>query len=215
MRHGEVDNPTGVLYERLPGFHLSERGRAMTAQTAQFLADTHRDITYLVASPLERAQESAAPVSRAFDLPIATDERLIEAGSNFAGRSIHRDRSTLWHPRSWPNYVNPLRPSWGEPYREIAQRMRRAVVAALRQARGHEAVLVSHQLPIWTLRRWAEGRVLWHDPRQRECALASLTSLHFEGATLVQIEYTSPAADLVAEASDMTPGTSGAGVNRG
>ena len=35
---------------------------------------------------------------------------------------------------------------------------------AARAARGHEAVLVSHQLPIWIARREAEGRHLWHNP---------------------------------------------------
>ncbi len=74
--------------------------------------------------------------------------------------------------------------------------------AALRDARdaaeGHEAVLVSHQLPIWTLRRSVEHRRLWHDPRRRQCALASLTSFHFTGTHIDGIGYTEPAAHLIA-----------------
>ena len=51
-----------------------------------------------------------------------------------------------------------------------------AVEAAREAARGHEAVLVSHQLPVWVTRLALEGRRLWHDPRKRQCSLASLTS---------------------------------------
>ena len=38
--------------------------------------------------------------------------------------------------------------------------MRGAVVSALDLAEGHEALLVSHQLPIWSLRLFLEGRPL-------------------------------------------------------
>lgn len=88
--------------------------------------------------------------------------------------------------------MNPFRPSWGEPYIEIAHRMLGAVQKARAAAEGHEAVCVSHQLPIWTVRRFLEGKRMWHDPRRRECSLASLTSLIFEGEQLVRISYTEP-----------------------
>jgi hypothetical protein len=54
-------------------------------------------------------------------------------------------------------------------------------------------------LPIWTLRRHVEKKRLWHDPRRRQCALASLTSFHFEGTRLVGVGYAEPAAHLVAQ----------------
>ena len=69
------------------------------------------------------------------------------------------------------------------------------------KARGHEAVLVSHQLPIWIARLAAEERRLWHDPRSRQCTLASLTSLTYDGDTLAAITYTEPSRDLLAKAS--------------
>jgi hypothetical protein len=43
-----------------------------------------------------------------------------------------------------------------------------------------------------------EKRRLWHDPRRRQCGLASLTSFRFEDSTVVGIDYTEPAAHLVA-----------------
>jgi thiol-disulfide isomerase/thioredoxin len=54
--------------------------------------------------------------------------------------------------------------------------MLEALHAAREAAAGHEAVCVSHQLPIWVLRRYVERKRLWHDPRTRQCGLASLTS---------------------------------------
>ena len=88
--------------------------------------------------------------------------------------------------------------------------MRGAVVSALGIAEGHEALLVSHQLPVWSLRLFLEGRSLAHDPRRRQCALASLTSLTFEDRTLVGLAYWEPAGDLLRQARDMVPGTSAA-----
>jgi broad specificity phosphatase PhoE len=104
----------------------------------------------------------------------------------------------LRDPRNWWKLRNPVKPSWGEPYREIAERMSAALRDARAAAEGHEAVLVSHQLPIWTLRLAVEHRPLWHDPRRRQCALASLTSFHFTGETLTGIGYAEPAAHLIA-----------------
>ncbi|HEV2778272.1 MAG TPA: histidine phosphatase family protein [Actinophytocola sp.] len=191
LRHGEVDNPDGVLYGRLPGFRLSELGKRQALTVAEHLRDN--DITYVVASPLERAQETGAPISDSHRLDLATDERLIEAHNVFEGDRVAIGDGALRSPRNWPKLRNPLRPSWGEPYLEIAHRMLAAVHRAREQASGHEAVCVSHQLPIWTVRRFLEGRRLWHNPTRRQCSLASLTSLVFSDEQLVAVRYTEPA----------------------
>ena len=210
MRHGEVHNPEGILYGRLPGYHLSTLGHQMAQQVADVLSASGHDITQVVTSPLERARETGAPTAAAFGLAPTTDPRLIEAGNAFEGVAVNRNRWVLARPTLWSSYVNPLRPSWGEPYREIVERMRGAVVSALDLAEGHEALLVSHQLPVWSLRLFLEGRSLAHDPRRRQCALASLTSLTFEDRTLVGLAYWEPAGDLLRQARDMVPGTSSA-----
>lgn len=191
VRHGEVHNPTGVLYGRMQGFGLSDRGRQQALTVAEYLAD--RDIVYVVASPLQRARETAAPIADSHRLELAVDDRLIEADNAFEGMRVSVGAGAFRQPRYWPKLLNPFRPSWGEPYRAIAERMLAAVHAARETAAGHEAVCVSHQLPIWTLRRFCEGRRLWHDPRKRECGLASVTSLDFAGERLVAIRYTQPA----------------------
>ncbi|MGW4912466.1 histidine phosphatase family protein [Streptomyces sp. NPDC004270] len=195
MRHGEVDNPDGVLYGRLPGYHLSELGRQMADRVAEHLAS--RDVTYVVASPLERAQETATPIAKAHGLDLATDERLIEAENIFQGKTFGVGDGALKKPANWKYLVNPFRPSWGEPYVDQVVRMKGALDAARDQARGHEAVLVSHQLPIWILRSYVEKRRLWHDPRKRQCTLASLTTFTYEGDRIVSVGYSEPAIDLV------------------
>jgi broad specificity phosphatase PhoE len=195
LRHGEVHNPTGVLYGRLPGFHLSELGREMAERIAGFVAGA--DITHLVSSPLERAQETAAPIARVLDRPVAIDERLIEAGNVFEGKTFGVGDGSLRKPAQWVYLRNPLRPSWGEAYADIAKRMLAAMNDARAAARGHEALCVSHQLPIWTARSFATGRRLWHDPRKRQCSLASLTSFTYRGDALVSVSYEEPARDLV------------------
>jgi broad specificity phosphatase PhoE len=195
LRHGEVHNPTGVLYGRLPGFHLSELGLAMAVRVAEHLKD--EDITYVVSSPLERAQETAAPSAATLGLEVHLDDRLIEAGNVFEGKTFGVGDGSLRRPAHWAYLRNPFRPSWGEPYVEIAHRMLAAMADARDAARGHEALCVSHQLPVWTARSFATGRRLWHDPRKRQCALASLTSFTYSGDELVAVSYEEPAHDLV------------------
>jgi broad specificity phosphatase PhoE len=196
LRHGEVHNPERVLYGQLPGFRLTGLGRQMAIAAADSLAG--RDVTHLAASPLIRAQQSAEPFAERFRLPVQTDPRLVEGDNAFEGRQFGVGDGALRHPKVWWTLRNPFRPSWSEPYASIADRMAAAVHAARAAAAGHEAVCVSHQLPIWTLRLRLAGRRLWHDPRRRQCGLASLTSFHFDGDQLVRIEYAEPAAGLVA-----------------
>ncbi|KQT89528.1 hypothetical protein ASG49_17495 [Marmoricola sp. Leaf446] len=190
LRHGEVHNPDGVLYGRAPGFGLSEAGREMAHAAADLLAG--RDVALLVSSPLERARETAAPVADRLRLGVRLDERLLEVTNVLEGRRVDMHRSILVQPRVWPTLWNPWRPSWGEPYRDVVGRMTAAVDQARTIAHGHEAVLVSHQVPIWVTRRRAEGRRPAHLPRRRQVALGSLTSLHFLGDRLSGVTYADP-----------------------
>jgi len=195
MRHGEVHNPQRVLYGRLPGYHLSDLGRQMAETVARHLAD--HDVVRVVASSLERAQETAAAVAAPHDLAVATDDRVIEAGNSFEGKTFGIGDGVLRQPRYWARLVNPFTPSWGEPYEQIAARMVAAIDDARALARGHEVVIVSHQLPVWTVRNRLVGRRLWHDPRRRECSLASLTALTYVGDELESVTYSEPASALL------------------
>jgi broad specificity phosphatase PhoE len=193
LRHGEVHNPDGILYGRLPGFRLSEDGLAMAFAAAE--AVRGRDVTEVVSSPLLRAQETAEPIAKVFGLDITTDDRLIESENHFEGTRFGVGDGALKNPANWPYLRNPFRPSWGEAYEVVARRMLAAAEEARDRNTGHEVVCVSHQLPIWTLRRYVEGRRLWHRPDRRQCGLASLTSLTWEGDRLFAVTYSEPAGE--------------------
>ena len=190
VRHGEVHNPDRILYGRLPGFHLSEAGRLMAKAAADYLAD--RDVTVLKSSPLQRAVETAEPIAAEFGLQPEIVERLIEPWNYFVGMRFAVGDGALRKPRHWMALRNPFRPSWGEPYQDVASRVLAAAGDAARGAAGHEAVCVSHQMPICIARRAVEHKHLWHDPRRRQCALGSVTSLTYAGDKVVGVHYAEP-----------------------
>ena len=197
-RHGEVENPEKILYGRQPGWRLSNRGQQM----AETLGEWSKSINLgaLHVSPLQRAQETAAPIARSHGIEITTDERLIEAANVFEGKSFELGSGVLKHPSSWRHLYNPWKPSWGEPYEEQINRMLAAIFAARKAANGKDAIVVSHQLPIWILRSAIEGRSLLHDPRKRICTLASVTSVHFDDEGVISgLSYSEPAGHLLPE----------------
>ena len=205
VRHGEVHNPDGILYGRIPGYHLSELGHRMAAAAAQQLAGN--PITGLYASPLQRAQESAQPWSEAFGLEITTDERLIEPHNKFEGKKFEFGPQVLTKPQSWPWILNPFKPSWGEPFASVADRMLAVIEDAHSSVGEGEVVLVSHQMPIVMVQRFLSGRTLYHDPRKRRCSLSSITTLALRdpadaGPRFVEVNYQDPAAELLAQAID-------------
>jgi broad specificity phosphatase PhoE len=211
VRHGEVHNPDKVLYGRIPGYGLSDLGQRMAEDIGAWFAgrsqSAGRTPVLLVSSSLQRARETAAPIATALSLQPGVDDRFIEAENHFEGAS--RVARQLWKPRHWPFLLNPLRPSWGEPYRSQAARMAAGIQELRDRAvdlggEGAEAIIVSHQLPIWVTRLSAEGKSLWHDPRHRECTLTSVTSLHFDrDQAIPRVEYREPNAALLAQASNL------------
>ena len=196
VRHGEVHNPEKILYGLQPGWKLSDRGNQMAQVIAQWSKDLNLGAIH--ASPLQRAQETVAPIVKSHKLQLNTDKNLIEAGNIFEGKKFELGSGVLKHPKSWRYLYNPWRPSWGEPYDQIINRMLKALFAARDSAGGKDAICVSHQLPIWILRSAVEGRRLLHDPRKRECTLASVTSFELDNEGLVSgVSYSEPARHLL------------------
>jgi broad specificity phosphatase PhoE len=207
IRHGEVHNPGGILYGRRDGFHLSDLGKQMAEKAAASLAD--HDITVIRSSPLERARETAQPLADRLGLEIGLDERVLESTNRFEGLTFGRGNNALRNPLLWRHLYNPFRPSWGEPYKAIVARMMAAIHDVRREAAGHEGVIVSHQLPIWTTRLHVEGRSFLHDPRRRQCTLCSVTSFHFVGDKVTQVSYHEPAIDLIPSGDVHAPFSAG------
>lgn len=203
VRHGEVFNPERVLYGRLPGYGLSDLGVKMARAAATDLVERHRPIARIISSPLQRARESAEPIAAAFDLPVSIEERIIEPTNRFEGRRMGGRGGALRDARSWPVLINPVRPSWGEPFRFIAERMLAAIDDAWQSVDDGDVVLVSHQLPIWMVHRSVTNQRLAHDPRRRRCGLSSITTLSRRGDGFVEVGYSNPAAPLQASATDV------------
>jgi broad specificity phosphatase PhoE len=206
VRHGEVFNPTGVLYGRLPEFHLSELGRRMAQAAADSLAG--RPVASVTASPLTRTRESAEPWTTEFHLPLQIDDRLIEPSNKFEGVNIRR--AIRANPLLARRLINPWRPSWGETFVSIAARMMAAVADAHASVESGEVVLVSHQLPIWMVARTVQGKPLATDPRHRRCTLSSITTVAWDAragrdgaGAFAEVDYQEPAAALLAESIDL------------
>ena len=196
VRHGEVHNPEKILYGLQPGWRLSERGNQM----AQVVAEWSKDLNLgaIHSSPLQRAQETVAPIIDTHKLSLNLDSNLIEASNIFEGKKFELGSGVLKHPKSWRYLYNPFKPSWGEPYEIIINRMLKALFAARDAAAGKDAICVSHQLPIWILRSAIEGRRLIHDPRKRQCTLASVTSFELDSEGMVcGVSYNEPAKHLL------------------
>lgn len=203
VRHGEVDNPEGILYGRLPGYGLTERGRQMGQRISDYFADDAFSVRALVRSPLLRTAQTIAPLAESTGLEPVVDERVIEAGNRFEGTTVNE--GSVFKPKNLPLVWNPLRPSWGEPYIDQVRRMQAAMftlrtrleaAAKAEELDTVDGVIVSHQLPIWVSRMAAEGRPLVHDPRRRECSLGSVTTMTFDGPKLTGVDYADVNADL-------------------
>lgn len=218
VRHGEVDNPNHVLYERLPGFHLSARGVRMAQATAKYIATVPqmRGITAIYSSPLERTRETAREIENALrkiadssyvkahcdedsaqsqESDIILDKRLIEAGNNFRGKRIGYGEGALWKNDNWKLVANLWKPSWGESYRSIATRVGDFAREQVRKHPGEQIVAVTHESPIWSYRHLLETGHAEHNMLLRHTALASITSVTYDCETLrvLSITYVDPA----------------------
>lgn len=186
VRHGEVANPRGVIYGRLPGYNLSARGQSQAEAAAERLAG--EDVAAVWASPLERAQETAGAIALRHHLEIATDERLLESGSTFQGIS-RNVLGLLMDPRRWWSLRNPLRPSWGESFGDIRVRMLDVIGEALHGADGRAVVMVSHQTPVLVARLALAGRRVPPWLGRLPCETGSVTTMVLEGGRAVSASY--------------------------
>lgn len=194
VRHGEVHNPEGVLYGRIPHFHLSERGHLMAQAAADELKSQKRMLTALHVSPLLRTRESAEAFQNTFGLEPNIDARLIEPTNVFEGRKMSFNHIVI-RPHLYFHLRNPLTPSWGEPFEAIADRMIEAMNEIWQKTIDGDAVIVSHQLPIWMVHRRTANLPLPHNPKNRRCALSSITSFERDkSGKFAEIDYRDPAA---------------------
>ena len=200
FRHGEVKNPERILYGRLDGFGLTDRGHQMAQAVADHFSD--QPIRRVISSPLLRARQTAEPLANSRGLSIESDERVIEGTNVFEGTRVSARRIAT-DPGVWRYLVNPLTPSWGEAYHAIAARMLLAMEEAWQSVSDGDIVIVSHQLPIWMVHRTVDHRPLPHPPSARRCTLASVTTFDKSGGSWREVEYAEPAKALLQGAIDL------------
>ncbi len=199
IRHGEVHNPDGVIYGRLPHFALSEAGHQMAAAAAADLKDRKVKLAALYASPLLRTRESAEHVQELYGFEPQIDDRLIEPYNIFQGKKPSAKTIAL-RPHLAFHLRNPLTPSWGEPYVAIVARMMDAINDISKAVDGTDVAIVTHQLPIWMVHRHLEGARLQHNPSKRRCALSSITTIErTSDGNWVEIDYRNPASSIIAK----------------
>jgi len=139
IRHGLTGETGARLTGWTPGVSLSKEGRAQAESVAERLDGVEIDAIY--ASPLERCQETAAPLARVRKLRLRTREDLGEVRyGEIQGKSYKvLAKSKLWrHLAAWPS---DLRFPGGETLRETQARAVSAI-EALRDKHMKDTVAV-------------------------------------------------------------------------
>ena len=186
VRHGEVYNPEGIIYGRLPGYGLSERGRVQVEAAAAALADL-APCDVLFSSPLQRAQESAALISARLSVPVQIDDRLAE--TDIGG----------YQGRPFADLPSPYVTETGVTGIESAVSMRTRLMAWAQEATAayRRIIAVSHRDPI------AIALLAWQD-----LGLEPLATMSLPTATVQEITLEAEQVDVVcrwpveAEATD-------------
>ncbi len=160
VRHGEVENPDHVVYADLPGFGLSAQGREEAALAAAWFRE--RPIAAVIASPLQRARETAQAIAAPHGLTVSVDEELTEWGLARRWAGVRWDDLPTRFPGEVEAYLAdpehlPFSP---ESLDALAARTAAAVRAAAAAHPGREVVCVSHQDPVQTARLRLTGRPL-------------------------------------------------------
>ena len=142
VRHGDVHNPNAIMYERLPGFQLSDLGRKQAHDLGKFLAD--KKISTIYASPLERTHETANIIASYHPgIAIAYDERLLEVSTTARGKKV-----VDLEAEHWNFYTQKYLENGGEHLSDIWKRMSTVIREIVRKHKGQEIVVVSHGDPL-------------------------------------------------------------------
>ena len=142
VRHGEVHNPEGIFYERLPGFHLSDLGVAQVHELGKFLSD--KGVSAIYASPLERTRQTADIIaSYQRGVAVTHDKRLLEVSSMIRGQ-----KQVDLALERWNFYKLKYTKLGGEKLSDIWKRIGSFFKETVRKHKGQAIVVVSHGDPI-------------------------------------------------------------------
>jgi broad specificity phosphatase PhoE len=176
VRHGEVENPQGLVYASLQGFGLSEAGRSQAAAAARHLGS--QPVVAVWSSPLERGLETAGIIARRFGVPVRADDRLAEWKllDRWAGKPwATLDTSFPGELEAYLEHPHQLGFS-SESLSSLANRIRGTVELLAEQHRDGDIVIVSHQDPVQAARLSFAGRDLsnLHTDKPGHCSIVTL-----------------------------------------
>ena len=152
VRHGEVFNPEGILYGRLPGYELSALGHEQADRVAAWTAG--QDVAVVVASPLERAQQTAWAAADELGLEVETVDGLIEMSfGDWDGLTFSQahDADPELHT-AWLTDTSVTPPN-GESLQHAFRRVRGTLDELRTRYEGKTVLVVSHVTPIKAILR--------------------------------------------------------------
>ena len=147
VRHGQTPTTGTSLPGRAPGLHLADAGLAQ-AEAAAVRISGLKAVAAVYASPMERTQETAAPIARARKLRVRTERGLNECDFGaWTGRDL-KDLNKLPEWKTVQSYPSGFRFPGGESFVEMQTRITDAVAKLAAKHRGETIVVVSHADPI-------------------------------------------------------------------
>ncbi len=160
VRHGRTPTTGQVLPGRAPGLHLGDEGLAQAEAAATRIADLafrgkahHKRrpksrVTAVYASPMERTQETAAPIATAVGHRVRSNKGLLEADfGSWTGRKLS-ELNKLPEWQQVQKYPSGFRFPDGESFSEMQQRICGTIQSLVARHPGETIVAVSHADPI-------------------------------------------------------------------
>lgn len=143
VRHGQTPTTGKKLPGRAPGLHLAEKGVGQAERAGERIAALGK-VAAVYASPMERTQETAAPIAKACKLRVRTHKGLIEADfGKWTGKNLS-DLRKLPEWKTVQSYPSGFRFPGGESFPEMQTRMTGAITDLVSRHPGETIVAVSH-----------------------------------------------------------------------
>lgn len=157
VRHGEYENPAGIMPSRLKGFPLSSRGKRDMEQSSRLLQNA--GIAVIYASPILRTKQSARILSQKCGVPVVFTKSLLEVyapGIQGKPEAITREIDRYSDTYKYPPHLA----SGGETSEHVYSRVKRLIRRVLIAHAGKSVAFVSHGDPIMVTKCREEGKVI-------------------------------------------------------
>lgn len=196
VRHGEVYNPEGIYYGRLPRFHLSKNGRQQAQAAAEALRD--KPLVAIYTSPMLRAKQTAHAIQSFHpSLPLHTSSLLQEVYTPYDGRT-----QLELMARNWDMYTDT--PADYETPEDVFGRVQKFIGRTRRRHVGKCTVAVTHGDVICFLLLWLDCKPVGVAGKVHIPAIC-VTDDYPAPASFVEVVYKTNSPDGMPEFSYVKP----------